>query len=44
MGFKENSALKLSVLLNLKVDGSTVYGEINDYCFSLNLRQNFYIN
>ena len=37
MGFKENSALKLSVLLNLKVDGSTVYGEINDYCFSLNL-------
>lgn len=37
MGFKENSALKLSVLLNLKVDGATVYGEINDYCFSLNL-------
>ncbi len=37
MGFKENAALKLSVLLNLKADGATVYGEINDYHFSINL-------
>lgn len=37
MGFKENAALKLSALLNLKADGATVYGEINDYHFSINL-------
>ncbi len=37
MGFRENAALKLSALLNLKVEGGTVYGEMNDYHYSLNL-------
>lgn len=37
MGYKENAAVKLSVLLNLKADGTTVYGEFNDYHFSINL-------
>ena len=37
MGFKENSAIKLAALLNLKVDGTTVYGEMNDYHYSINL-------
>lgn len=37
MGYKENAALKLSALLNLKASGGTVYGEINDYHFSINL-------
>lgn len=37
MGFRENAALKLSAILNLKVSGDTVYGMINDYCFSINL-------
>ena len=36
MGFKENQAFKFSTLLNLKNEGSTVYGEINEYHFSLN--------
>lgn len=36
MGLKENAALKLSVLLNLKAEGATVYGEVNDYHFSIN--------
>ena len=37
MGFKENQAFKFSTLLNLKNEGTTVYGEINEYHFSLNL-------
>lgn len=37
MGYKENSALKLAALLNLKASGTTVYGEMNDYHFSINL-------
>ena len=37
MGVKENGALKLAALLNLKAEGATVYGELNEYYYSINL-------
>ena len=37
MGFRENAAVKLAALLNLKAEGATVYGEMNEFHFSINL-------
>ncbi len=37
MGLQEKGALRLAEILNLKSVGSTVYGEMNDYHYSINL-------